>query len=173
VRDDKNLKFTDWHPIGLLGGAIFISVATLFVAVIWGAGASPNLTWSGKLVLWVVRIGITAFMMIFYYGGLEMLFGSFSARIDLPNKVIKYRQRPPPISRRSAIPFASIKSVSIEPHRMGGPFTSSTGFGVFILADRKSFLFETRDQNEAKEVARSVAETLNKTVQSNIALAPT
>ena len=112
--------------------------------MIWGVGALPNLNWSGKLILWAARFGVTAFMMIFYYGGLEMLFGSFSAKIDQTAKVIKYRHRPPPIAKRSAIPFAAVKSVSIDPRTLRGPFTSSNGFGVSILADGNFSIFETQ-----------------------------
>jgi hypothetical protein len=171
VQRNKILRFNDWHPVGILGGVIFISVATLFNVVIWGLGTQPNISWSARLVLFAIRFGGTAFTLLFFYGGLEMLFGSFSAQIDLTDNVIRYRQRPPPISKRTVIPFETVKSVSIEPRALRRVFAgSSKGFGVFILAEARFFIFETEDQNEALAVASRAAQSLKTSVQNKTPL---
>ena len=167
MQRNETLRFNDRHPIGLFGGVIFISAATLFNAVIWGLGTQPNLTASGKTALLAVRLAVTAFTLLFYYGGLEMLFGSYSAEIDLTNKVIRYRQRPPPVAKRSVIPLSQVNSVLIEPRTLSGPFTKAAGFGIFILADQKLFISETRTKSEALTIAHRVADTLATPIQDN------
>lgn len=168
MRGNKSLRFTDRRPIGLLGGVLFISAATFMLAAIWGLGTQPNLSLGGKTFLWAIRLIFSAFLMIFYYGGLEMLFGSFSVQIDSAANVIRYRERPPPISKRTVIPFAAVKSVLVEPRPLRRVFAgSSSGFGVFILAQTKLFIFETEDQNEALAIATRVAAALGTPIQNN------
>jgi len=154
----------------MLGGFLFISVASAFTAIIWGLGTQPNLSMGGEAFVWAIRLVFTAFLMIFYYGGLEMLFGSFSVQIDSSANVIRYRQRPPPVAKRSVIPFAAVKTVLVEPRPLRRVFAgSSNGFGVFILAVTKIFIFETEDEDEALATAIRVAAALRTPIQNNVA----